>query len=105
MSRPERAFDLASSGASNGPSCTRAAGTRSSNIVKFAACTYIGPICNLYSLNKGQAAIRQMTPAVRDMVDNLPLMPGAFPDYPAPIVRHGTGCERELVLARWGTPS
>lgn len=31
-------------------------------------------------------------------------MPGIYPDYPAPIVRNGTG-GRELVMARWGMPS
>jgi putative SOS response-associated peptidase YedK len=30
-------------------------------------------------------------------------MPGAFPDYPAPVIRN-TDTERELVLMRWGMP-
>ena len=71
-------------------------------MVKFAACTYIGPMCNLHSLNKGQAAIRQVARAMRDTVGNLPLMLGVFPDYPAPIVRHGADGERELVLGALG---
>lgn len=34
------------------------------------------------------------------------LAPGdLYPDYPAPIVRHGLDGEREVALARWGMPS
>jgi putative SOS response-associated peptidase YedK len=36
-------------------------------------------------------------------VGNLPPMPGAFPDCPAPVVRNAGG-EREMVLMRWGMP-
>lgn len=61
-------------------------------------------MCNLYSLTKGQAAIRELTRAMVDRSGNLPPMPGIFPDYPAPIVRVTAG-ERELALARWGMPS
>ncbi|RXF74286.1 SOS response-associated peptidase [Hansschlegelia zhihuaiae] len=61
-------------------------------------------MCNLYSLTRGQAAIRQLARAMVDRTGNLPPMPAIFPDYPAPIVR--TGDEgRELALARWGMPS
>ena len=62
-------------------------------------------MCNLYSLTKGQQAIREFTRAMHDSVGNLPLMPGIFPDYAAPIVRNGTDGQRELVTARWGMPS
>ncbi|MDR4308234.1 SOS response-associated peptidase [Chelatococcus sambhunathii] len=61
-------------------------------------------MCNLYSLTKGQAAIRELARALVDRTGNLPPMPGIFPDYPAPIVRNGAE-GRELVLARWGMPS
>ncbi|MFC7053054.1 SOS response-associated peptidase [Hansschlegelia quercus] len=61
-------------------------------------------MCNLYSLTKGQAAIRALTKALVDRTGNLPPMPGIFPDYPAPIVRNGAE-GRELVMARWGMPS
>ncbi len=40
-----------------------------------------------------------------DRTGNLASMPGIFPDYPAPIVRHGAAQERELGMARWGMPS
>lgn len=61
-------------------------------------------MCNLYSLTKGQAAIRAMFEVARDSTGNVPPMPGIFPDYSAPIVRNAAG-GRELVLARWGMPS
>lgn len=61
-------------------------------------------MCNLYSLTKGQAAIREVVRALRDTTGNMPLLPGIFPDYAAPIVRNGQG-QRELVMARWGMPS
>jgi putative SOS response-associated peptidase YedK len=61
-------------------------------------------MCNLYSLTKGQAAIRALTRAMVDTAGNLPPMPGIFPDYPAPIVRN-SAAGRELAMARWGMPS
>lgn len=60
-------------------------------------------MCNLYSLTKGQAAIRELARAMGDQTGNLPVLTGIFPDYPAPIVR-SDGAERELLLARWGMP-
>ena len=61
-------------------------------------------MCNLYSLTKGQAAIRDLFRARHDRTGNLPLFSGIFPDQMAPIVRNGTDGERELVTARWGMP-
>ena len=62
-------------------------------------------MCNLYSVTKGQAAIRDLARAMRDTTCNLPPLPGIFPDYPAPIVHTGADGVRELVTARWGMPS
>lgn len=62
-------------------------------------------MCNLYSLTKGQQAIRELARAMRDRAGNLPSLPGIFPDYPAPIVRTGEDGVRELTMARWGMPS
>jgi len=62
-------------------------------------------MCNLYSMTKGQVAIRELSRAMRDTTGNLPPLPGIFPDYPAPIVRYGDDGEREIALARWGMPS
>jgi putative SOS response-associated peptidase YedK len=61
-------------------------------------------MCNLYSLTKGQAAIRDLFAVRHDRSGNLPLFPGIFPDQLAPIVRRGAEGERELVPARWGMP-
>jgi putative SOS response-associated peptidase YedK len=61
-------------------------------------------MCNLYSLTKGQAAIRDLFSARYDRTGNLPLLPGIFPDQTAPTVRNDIDGERELVMARWGMP-
>ncbi len=61
-------------------------------------------MCNLYSLTKGQSAIRDLFAVKYDRTGNLPLFPGIFPDQLAPIVRRGPDGERELVTARWGMP-
>ena len=61
-------------------------------------------MCSLYSLTKGQAAIRDWFRAKHDRTGNLPLFPGIFPDQFAPILRSRADGERELVMARWGMP-
>jgi putative SOS response-associated peptidase YedK len=62
-------------------------------------------MCNLYSITKGQQAIRDLAQAMRDTTGNLPLFPGVFPDYSAPIVRNAPDGVRELTMARWGMPT
>jgi putative SOS response-associated peptidase YedK len=57
-------------------------------------------LCNLYSVTKGQQAIRELAGAMRDRTGNLPPLPGIFPDYAAPIVRNQPD-GRELTMARW----
>ena len=61
-------------------------------------------MCNLYSVTKGQQAIREFTGAMHDRTGNLPPHYGIFPDYAAPIVRNQPE-GRELMMARWGMPS
>src|SRR5271168_1028148 len=61
-------------------------------------------LCNLYSITKGQQAIRDLADAMQDRTGNLPPLPGIFPDYSAPIVRNQPD-GRELTMARWGMPS
>ena len=61
-------------------------------------------MCNLYSLTKGQTAIRDLFSVRHDRTGNLPLFPSIFPDQAAPVVRRGADGERELVMARWGMP-
>jgi putative SOS response-associated peptidase YedK len=55
-------------------------------------------------MTKGQQAIRDLARAMHDRTGNLPLFPGIYPDYSAPIVRNSAE-GRELVMARWGMPS
>ncbi|MCB8836034.1 SOS response-associated peptidase [Aurantimonas sp. VKM B-3413] len=61
-------------------------------------------MCNLYSITKGQQAIRQFTGAVLDRTGNLPPLPGVFPDYAAPVARNSED-GRQLTMMRWGMPS
>jgi putative SOS response-associated peptidase YedK len=62
-------------------------------------------MCNLYPMTSNAEAIRQFTNHMRDIVGNLPVLPGIFPDYSAPIVRNVPDGARELAMARWGMPS
>jgi putative SOS response-associated peptidase YedK len=62
-------------------------------------------MCNLYSITKGQTAIREFARAIRDTTGNLAAQPGVFPDHTAPIVRNAPDGVRELAKGRWGMPS
>ena len=42
---------------------------------------------------------------MRDTTGNMPVLPGVFPDYFAPVVRNAPDGVRELSMARWGMPS
>jgi len=57
-------------------------------------------MCNRYSITKGQQAIRDIAGAMRDLTGNLPVLPGVFPDYSAPIVRTAPDGVRELAMVR-----
>ena len=61
-------------------------------------------MCNLYSITKGQQAIRQLFRTAKDRTGNLPPLPGIFPDQRAPVIRHG-GSGLVLAMLRWGFPS
>jgi putative SOS response-associated peptidase YedK len=61
-------------------------------------------MCNLYSVTKGQQAIRELVKATRDLTGNLPPLPAIFPDKLAPVVRTAADGARELVMMRWGFP-
>jgi putative SOS response-associated peptidase YedK len=74
-------------------------------ILSSAQRAILSPMCNLYSITKGQAAIRELARAIRDRTGNLRPLPGVFPDYAAPIVRTAPDGVRELAMARWGMPS
>src|SRR6201994_2602427 len=60
-------------------------------------------MCNLYSITKNQDAIRRLFQVDMDRTGNLPSMPGVFPDYEAPVIRHQDG-QRELLKMRWSMP-
>lgn len=62
-------------------------------------------MCNLYSMTTNQAAIVAIARAMRDVTGNLPMLPGIFPDYMAPVVRNAQDGVRELAMLRWGMPS
>lgn len=61
-------------------------------------------LCNLYSITKGQAAIRALFDDIRDETGNLAPMPEVYPDFHAPVVANMDG-ERVLTMMRWGMPS
>ncbi|MDC7684714.1 SOS response-associated peptidase [Asticcacaulis sp. BYS171W] len=61
-------------------------------------------MCNNYAMTTSQQAIREASRALKDITGNMPLLPGIFPDYAAPIVRQSVE-GRELSWARWGLPS
>jgi putative SOS response-associated peptidase YedK len=61
-------------------------------------------MCNLYSVTKGQQAIRDLFAVRHDHGGNLPPLPAISPDQMAPIIRVGVDGEPELVMARWGMP-
>ena len=53
-------------------------------------------MCNLYSMTKNVDAIRRLfkVDPANDRTGNMPPLPGIYPDYPAPIVRNGSGGPR-----------
>jgi hypothetical protein len=55
-------------------------------------------MCNLYSVTKGQQAIRDLADAMSDRTGNLPPLPGIFPDYAAPIVRMASSALSRLFM-------
>ena len=56
-------------------------------------------MCNLYSLTRGQEAMRRLFRVTRDSTGNLGL-----PEMMAPVVRAARDGERELSLMRWRFP-
>lgn len=61
-------------------------------------------MCNLYSMTKGPAAIRDFVDAVTIAGGNLEPQSHVNPNYMAPIVRN-TASGRELAMTKWGMPS
>ena len=61
-------------------------------------------MCNLYSITKGQDAIRAIFDGIADAAGNLPPMSGVYPDYQAPVIAQIDGAP-VLTRMRWGMPS
>jgi hypothetical protein len=61
-------------------------------------------MCNLYSITKGQKAIRDLANAMVDRAGNMPSLPAIFPNGKAPVVRALPSGERDLLMMRWGFP-
>jgi putative SOS response-associated peptidase YedK len=61
-------------------------------------------VCNLYSNNADQAAMRALFDIAVDNTGNWQAQTGVYPDYAAPIVRN-SAAGRELTMARWGMPT
>lgn len=61
-------------------------------------------MCNLYSISRGQDAIRRLFRVARDLTGNLAALPSVYPDSLAPVIRLASDGERELSTMRWGFP-
>ncbi len=61
-------------------------------------------VCNLFSLLKGQDAIRELVKIWDDQTGNLPPLPGIYPNYLAPVISNSPD-GRVLSMMRWGMPS
>ena len=61
-------------------------------------------VCNLYSMTKGQDAIRALFDGLEDQTGNLPPLTGIYPDYQAPVISNGKSGP-VLSMMRWGMPS
>lgn len=61
-------------------------------------------MCNLYSMTRGQDAIRKLFNVSRDDTGNMPSFPSIFPDSEAPVITGAPGDERTLTMMRWGFP-
>jgi putative SOS response-associated peptidase YedK len=61
-------------------------------------------MCNLYSVTKGQKAIRDLAKAMIDHAGNMPSLPGVVPNRMAPVVRNAPNGKRELLMMQWGFP-
>jgi putative SOS response-associated peptidase YedK len=59
-------------------------------------------MCNLYSITRGQEAMRHLFRVTRDLSGNLPALPAVYPDTMAPVVRVARDGVRELTMMRWG---
>ncbi len=61
-------------------------------------------VCNLYSLNKNKNTVATMFRVPHNRTVHIDPLPGIFPNYTAPVVRHAADGEREMALMSWGFP-
>ena len=61
-------------------------------------------MCNLYSLNKNKNTVATMFRVAHNRTVHIDPLPGIFPNYTAPVVRHAGDGEREMALMSWGFP-
>jgi putative SOS response-associated peptidase YedK len=61
-------------------------------------------MCNLYSITRGQEAIRRAFRVMRDRTGNLPSLPAVYPGAMAPVVHTARDGVRELSMMGWGFP-
>ena len=61
-------------------------------------------MCNLYSLNKNKNTVATMFRVAHNRTVHIDPLPGIFPNYTAPVVRHAADGEREMALMSWGFP-
>ena len=61
-------------------------------------------VCNLYSLNKNKNTVATMFRVAHNRTVHIDPLPGIFPNYTAPVVRHAADGEREMALMSWGFP-
>jgi putative SOS response-associated peptidase YedK len=54
---------------------------------------------------KARAEAAALARAMSDRNNNQPPLPGVYPGYAAPIIRHGTDGRREMADVYWGMPS
>ena len=52
-------------------------------------------MCNLYSLNKNRESVAKMFKVGHNRAVDIPLLPGIFPNFVAPVVRQAADGERE----------
>ena len=59
-------------------------------------------LCKLYSVTRGQEALRQLFRGKRDFAGNLPSLPAVYPDTMAPVIRRGISTLQGLSGSKTG---
>jgi putative SOS response-associated peptidase YedK len=59
-------------------------------------------MCNLYSIRSNRAALARSFRLSDNRMESFEPLPAIFPGHQAPIIKHGSDGERELVMRSWG---